>query len=125
IACSFGTSMLLVAAPTIVVAESPAHRTSEATGLLQVVRMAFQGVGAQMMLLLLATSMVSNPAGVGEYPGPDAYRLTMIVMGGLCLVTAAAALALPRWRQTRISASSQLGQLTSIAGGETLGPPRG
>jgi MFS family permease len=105
--CSFGTMMAMVGMTSIIVESVPAGQTSEATGFMQVVKSVFMGVGAQVVLILLATSTVADPGTpVGKFPDEPAYMLTFgfIVATGLAAI--AAAVALPRPESSRVTAAA-------------------
>lgn len=102
---SLGGAMVFAAVPNLIIEASPQERTSEATGLAQVVRSTFTAVGAQMAIFLLASSTVADPAqGPGVFPAPAAYVLTFAAITVTAVVALLAALALPRRKQTRVVA---------------------
>ena len=94
IVISFGATMLVSVAPTIIAQASPPERISEISGMLTVIRQLFLGIGAQMVTTLLAVDVVRR--GDEIYPSPFAYDLTVIVIIGLCLAAILVAFALPR-----------------------------
>lgn len=74
----------------IVVAAAPTDRTSEAAGLNVVVRALSQAFGAQIVVILLATSKVTNAAGQ-SFPDADAYRWAFaFILGCSALMLAGA-----------------------------------
>ncbi|MET0370545.1 MAG: MFS transporter [Sphingobium sp.] len=89
-------TILFALTPRIVMEAAPHDRTSEATGLTQVIRALGQALGAQIMGYLLATSLVSSPHHSGTYPAASAYTLTFIAMCLFSALALAAAFALPR-----------------------------
>jgi len=92
-----GQGILFSAIPNLIIEAAPHDRTSEATGLSQVIKSVFMAVGAQMVSLMLATSTVSDPSrGKGVFPTDQAFTLTLGVMGLSCALCLAATLALPR-----------------------------
>lgn len=93
---SFGTTMQFAVGPTILTEAVPPERTSEAAGMMTVMRQAFLGIGAQMVSVLLATSTVGSPDGAARYPTQGAFMLTMGVIIAICLAATLLALALPR-----------------------------
>ena len=101
IVISFGATMLFAVGPTILVGAVPHERTSEAAGMMTVVRQAALGIGAQIVTLLLATSTVVAPEGGARYPTVGAFMLTMSVIAGLSLVATAFALLLPKGAQAQ------------------------
>ncbi|MET0250084.1 MAG: MFS transporter [Sphingobium sp.] len=87
---SCGGTILFAVGPNIIVDSVPADRTSEAVGMMTVVRQAFIGIGAQLMSVLMASDTVSLvPGGQPRYPTEDAF---MLAMGVIVVVTAAASL---------------------------------
>jgi MFS family permease len=96
---SFGATMLFAVGPTILAGAVPPGRTSEAAGMMTVVRQAFLGIGAQLVTLLLATHTVIGPDGGASYPTEAAFMLAMGVIVALSLAATALALALPRGAQ--------------------------
>ncbi|MDO7842076.1 MFS transporter [Sphingomonas sp. CA1-15] len=96
IVISFGATMLFAVGPTILVDAVPHDRTSEAAGMMTVVRQASLGIGAQIVTLLLATSTVVAPEGGARYPTVGAFMLTMGVIVAISLVATALAFALPK-----------------------------
>lgn len=93
---SFGATMQFAVGPTILAGAVPPERTSEAAGMMTVMRQAFLGIGAQMVSVLLATSTVMTPGGGASYPTTGAFFLTMGVIVSLCIVATLLAFALPR-----------------------------
>lgn len=91
---SFGTTMAYATAPNMVLVEAPANRTSEATGMLTVVRTAFMAIGAQLVAVMLASDMAVQ--GSLRYPSRTATLLTIGSIGLVSLGTAVLAFALPR-----------------------------
>lgn len=96
---SFGATILFTVGPTIIAGAVPANRTSEAAGMMTVVRQASLGIGAQLVTLLLATSTVIGPDGSARYPAPDAFMLTMGVIVVMSLTATLLSLALPKGAQ--------------------------
>jgi MFS family permease len=91
---SIGTSTAYIAVPNILLAASPADRTSETAGLSSVVRSMSMAVGAQLMIVLLATMTVSDPSqGPGVFPTLEAYQTVLLAIGVASLVSAGLALA--------------------------------
>lgn len=71
-----GGAMMYAAMPNLIIEAAPQDRTSEMTGLSNVVRTTFTAIGAQLVTFLLATSTVSDPArGSGVFPAEPAYML--------------------------------------------------
>jgi MFS family permease len=59
----FGVTAAYTAVPAVIVAASPPNRTSEATGMMAVIRSLTQAIGAQVLTVLLAYSAVRGPDG--------------------------------------------------------------
>ena len=93
---SFGTTMLFAVGPTILVDAVAPDRTSEAAGMMTVVRQAFMGIGAQIIAILLATETVAVSGSTTRYPTPAAFMLAMSVIIGLASVATLLAFALPK-----------------------------
>jgi len=112
-----GLAIVYAASSILIVEAAPADRTSEATGLSVVVRLAFTAVGAQILTFLLATSTISDASrGPGTFPTDMAFTIAfayMTFMAGLCLVLA---LALPRRRPIAAS-GTDIGAVPSAADG--------
>jgi len=96
---SFGATMLFAVGPTILVGAVPHDRTSEAAGMMTVVRQASLGIGAQVVTLLLATHTVVAPTGGAHYPTVGAFMLTMGIIVAISLTATALAFALPKGAQ--------------------------
>jgi MFS family permease len=88
-------SVLFSLTPRAIMQVAPQDRTSEATGLTQVIRALGQAVGVQMMAMLLASSMVSR-AGEGRFPAHSSYILAFVYIGIFSFLIWLALLALPR-----------------------------
>jgi MFS family permease len=99
---SFGATMLFAVAPTILAGAVPPSRTSEAAGMMTVVRQASIGIGAQLVTLMLATDTVIGPDGGARYPTENAFMLAMGVIVALSLAATALALALPKGAQADV-----------------------
>lgn len=95
---SFGTTLLFAAVPTIIIAVVPSERTSEATGMMQVMRTAFMAVGAQIVALVLSLDTVRNGAGGAAFPSPLAVKAVMAVIAALTLAATLLILLLPTRR---------------------------
>ena len=100
---SFGTTMLFAVGPTILIGAVPHERTSEAAGMMTVVRQASVGIGAQVIAILLATGTVSLPGSATRYPTPAAFMLAMGVIVALTIAATLLALALPKGAQADAS----------------------
>lgn len=85
-----GGVTLYAAGPTVLIGAVPPERTSEATGMMVVLRTLAMAAGAQIVAVLLASDTVSNPAlGKGSYPTEQAF---MLAMGAVVLASVAATL---------------------------------
>jgi MFS family permease len=74
LAASAGGSMMYAAMPNLIVEAAPQERTSEMTGLANVVRATFTAIGAQLVTFVLASSTITDPdRGPGVYPAAEAY----------------------------------------------------
>jgi MFS family permease len=93
---SFGTTILFAVGPTILASSVPEERTSEVSGMLTVTRGLFSGIGAMMVTTLLATEVLSDPAGKAQYATANAFQLTVMVVIGFSVLATLAAFALPK-----------------------------
>ena len=71
-----GVSAIVVAtgAVSVIVANAPSARTSEAAGMHSVLRAVAQGLGGLIVTGILASSTLSALGHKGIYPSPDSYR---------------------------------------------------
>lgn len=76
---SMGINLFYAAAPTVVISESPADRTSEAAGLMAVFRATGQALGSQIIAVLLAISLVKLPDG-RTYSAEESYTYAFLFM---------------------------------------------
>ncbi|MCB2075734.1 MAG: MFS transporter [Novosphingobium sp.] len=97
-------SVLLVLTPSLVMGAVPEDRTSEATGLTQVVRAFGKAVGLQMIALGFASAQVSNADGSVTFPAADAYITVFAACAALCAISLVLVISLPR--PTRASAGN-------------------
>lgn len=88
-------TIILVLVPQVIIESSPADRTSEATGVSQVVRAFSKAIGTQIIGLSFATAMVPSAAG-GKFPAESAYVLTFTICGMLSLACGLLVLGLPK-----------------------------
>jgi MFS family permease len=94
-----GIAMLFAALPNLVVEDAPSDRTSEATGVLSVIRQVAASIGTQVIGYTLATSTVVDRAGgVAKYPTDAAFTLTMAFVAGVCVASVLVASMLPKRR---------------------------
>jgi len=95
-----GMAMAYAAVPMLIVEVAPAERTSEVTGVSSVIRYVSNAVGSQVVALLLAQAIVSDPArGPGSYPAPAAFALTLGVIAALCVLSLVVTACLPAARR--------------------------
>ncbi|MGE0386205.1 MAG: MFS transporter [Gammaproteobacteria bacterium] len=89
-------AMASAAVPMLILDDTPPGRTSEATAVITTLRPAAMGTGTQISSLILATTMVSNPAmGPGQYPAESAFTLLLAFVAGTGLLCLGCAWALP------------------------------
>ncbi len=91
---SFGTTLLNAAIPTIIVADVPPDRTSEAIGAMSVVRGIAGAIGAQIIGLILATGTVLSPDGKAHFPSATGYATAMAWIAAVTFAAALCALML-------------------------------
>ncbi|MET0370080.1 MAG: MFS transporter [Sphingobium sp.] len=112
---SFGTGLVYASVPNVLLDAVPVDRTSEASGVMSVFRVAGLAIGAQIVVVLLATSTIANPTGGGSYPSPDAFRLTFAFVTAMSLCIAVLAIVLRRLNQRRTAAASPSSTVVSPA----------
>lgn len=78
-------AIILALVPQIVIQAVPEERTSESTGLSQVVRAFAKAIGTQVIALCFASALVATPEG-GSYPAESAYVAAFCVSGTLSLI---------------------------------------
>jgi MFS family permease len=93
---SFGTTILFAVGPTILSQAVPQERTSEVSGMLAVTRSLFSGIGAMMVTVLLATTIVQDTASKAQYATADAFKLTVMVVIVFSTLATLCAFALPK-----------------------------
>jgi MFS family permease len=93
---SFGTTILFTVGPTILSQAVPQERTSEVSGMLAVTRSLFSGIGAMMVTLLLATTIMQDPASKAQYATAEAFKLTVLVVIAFSIMATLCAFALPK-----------------------------
>jgi len=97
LALSPGVTIVFSQVPNLILEAAPADRSSEATGLSQVIRSLGMAVGSQLVAVLLSSSMVTDPAtGRAAYPSEAAYTLTLTVISGFSILAAIVAWMVPR-----------------------------
>lgn len=95
----FGLTMIFAIVPMALMQVVPPERTSEATGVVSVVRQIFIGVGSQIMAVLLATATVADAPGSGKvYPAPSAFLLVFAAITTSAVLICLIALALSKPR---------------------------
>ena len=109
---TLGIAMLFAALPNLVVEDAPGDRTSEATGVLSVVRQFAASIGTQVIGYTLATSTVIDPSGDGaRFPTDAAFTLTFGFVAIVCWLSVAVSSMLPKRLQP-----SRLSETTPTAG---------
>ena len=93
---ALGAMMLFTAGPSLLIEATPDDRTSEAAGVMSVVRQTFIGVGSQLVGVLLAVRTIEAGAGGVHYPTTASFHLAIWVIIGLGLAGMVAAFMLPR-----------------------------
>jgi MFS family permease len=82
---SFGTTMVYATLPNIIVDAVPDHRTSEAVGMMMVVRSTFMAAGAQLVAISLGMDTVQDPANSSvHFPSLSAYNNTLLLILLVC-----------------------------------------
>lgn len=105
---SFGGAMLYAALSNLVVESVPPERTSEANGLVQLVRTIATAIGTQLISVLLASDVVSDPARPAiSHPTQHAYLLAIGAIVLLCALCVLAAFALPHRGGVAVQAWTQ------------------
>lgn len=88
-------TVVMALVPQIVIQAVPEERTSESTGLSQVIRAFAKAIGTQIIALCFASALVASPEG-GNYPAESAYVAAFMVSGALSLICVLFLLALPK-----------------------------
>lgn len=92
-----GAAILYAAVPNLVVEAAPAERTSELNGMSHVLRTLGTAIGTQVVTVLLASSIVRDPAGgPARYPSESAYLLAIGAVTVCTALTVLVVVALPR-----------------------------
>lgn len=99
---SFGTTILFAVGPTILAGAVPQEKTSEVSGMLSVTRGVFAGIGAMMVTVLLATTVVQDSAGRAEYATSQSYQLAVLVVIGFSILATLCAFALPEKKDKNV-----------------------
>jgi MFS family permease len=102
----FAMGAIFAAVPNLIVEVAPADRTSEATGLAQIVRKITMGIGAQLVAITLATSTVIVEGG-GAFPSGQAYALTYSWVAVACAIAVFLSFLLPKQQVLYDAASAR------------------
>jgi MFS family permease len=103
-----GIAMLFAALPNLVIEDAPSDRTSEATGVLSVVRQIAASIGTQVIGYTLATSTVSDTTGgAAKYATEAAFTLTLVFVAAVCVASVLAVLMLPKRTNAMMQVQSQ------------------
>lgn len=100
IGSSMGATIMFVATPAVIMEATPAAETGQATGFAYLLRALGLGVGAQLVSLLLASSLVVGPSGKSTYPSPAAFQLAIGFVALTSFLALLLAIAVPRTRKT-------------------------
>jgi MFS family permease len=101
-----GMNIIFTTVPMLILDAAPVDRSSEATGLVQVVRSIGLAVGAQVIAFLLGSEHVQNFAmGAGSFPAPSAYNRAFAEIALCSILLIPLAFALPVQHKSRRSAS--------------------
>jgi MFS family permease len=96
-AATVGGAILYAAVPNLLVEVAPPERTSELNGMSSVVRTLGTAIGTQIVTVLLASSVVRDPAGgVAKFPTEQAYLLALGAITVCAALSVLVVLALPR-----------------------------
>lgn len=81
---TIGVTAVFTGVPNVIVAVTPARRTSEAAGMMSVFRAVFQAAGAQLLVIILASATLTGKDGI-RYPDASAYMLAFGLMAGVSI----------------------------------------
>jgi len=95
---SMGATIMFVATPAVIMEGTPATETGQATGCAYLVRALGLGVGAQLVSLLLGSSIVVAPSGA-TYPSPAAFQLAIGFVATMSVFALLCAIAVPKIRR--------------------------
>ncbi|MGJ7916176.1 MFS transporter [Massilia sp. LXY-6] len=118
IGSSAGATIMFVATPAVIMETTPAAETGQATGCAYLMRALGLAIGAQLVSLLLASSLVIAPAGKPTYPSPAAFELVIGFVAALSFLALLFAIAVPKTR----SKVDDDELVTTIAGNSTEKP---
>lgn len=79
-----GVSLIFAQVPALVIEAAPEERTSEATGLTQVVRSVGMAIGSLLVPFLLSRNMAPDPSGSGKFLPSGSGYFTAFVVLALC-----------------------------------------
>jgi MFS family permease len=96
---SMGATIMFVATPAVIMEATPAAETGQATGCAYLVRALGLAIGAQLVSLLLASSLVTAPSGKATYPSPAAFELAIGFVAVLSFLALLFAIAVPKTRK--------------------------
>jgi MFS family permease len=100
---TLGIAMLFAALPNLVVEDAPPDRTSEATGVLSVVRQLAASIGTQIVGYTLASTTVADRGGgVARFPTDSAFTLTLGFVACVCVLSVVVSLMLPKHATTPV-----------------------
>jgi len=80
LAINFGLTMPYTSVPVLLAIGAPPERTSEVMGMMAVFRALFQGVGAQVVAVILASWVSIGPSGV-HYPTATGFSMAFVYIG--------------------------------------------
>jgi len=83
--CMAGNALLGVGIYNAVISAAPLDRTSEASGVLTVMRGLSHAIGAQLIMVILASSTITSPMH-GGHPAPSGYLTVFAMIAGLSVV---------------------------------------
>jgi MFS family permease len=97
-----GLGMLYVIVPVIVVHNTPPERTSEATGMMGVIRSTAMAIGAQTVATLLAVSHSAPSASGHAFPDEAAYQMAFFYVAGTAFIALLLCQMLPKTLKTAL-----------------------
>ncbi|MET0370522.1 MAG: MFS transporter [Sphingobium sp.] len=100
-----GMTIIAACTPSLIMEATPNDRTSEATGLTQVVRSLGYTIGSQLVAFILGSSIVSSAAHPGEYPSETAYLMAFALAIGCGMIALLAVIAIGSGARDRASTS--------------------
>jgi hypothetical protein len=95
-ASTVGLTIMYVATPAIIMESAPASETSQATGFAYLVRSLGMGIGAQLVSLLLASSLLHAKSGTAVYSAPVSFERAIAFVAVTSLLALVLAFAVPR-----------------------------